>query len=443
MGTGEFHAEETTRPVQSRATLPRTSPRTLQDALQKETEVAEHIVELWWASRQIHDEAEDSRVAAAFAELRDVARAMDTPQPYTEALRFTMCSLGDGHLRVVDDPAGTREYFSGLHFDRAGDDIVVSTRSVGGGKGAEPKPQGGDRLIAADETPIGDWLDRVCLVPGSTQQHRHAVALGSLRHQARYLHEQPTPRQLTLQRSSGETYTIEVDWQTMPIEAAGPCVEARFVDKKAKIALLRVRTFWCQDAGGQLSDLAFMDQLRAAHKTLTKAKHVVVDLRGNSGGTEWSAKRVLGMLRGGRSVWTRQRTRHPYQATSVAEDIEHRPAASDPVLTSVGLSVLIDAGCADSCELLVGALQGSEGVTMIGRATAGSVGTTSTFRLPYSGLSIAVPVTEHHLPNTQMPIEGRGVVPDVEVIRARSDIGAGADADLEVALERFRREARQ
>lgn len=209
MGAGNFRTDEEQRPEEARKVLPRTSPRTFQDALQKEIEVAEHIVELWWASRPVHDDVEASRVPLVFADLREQARSMDAAEPYTEAMRYALCTLGDGHLRLVDEPGLTRDYFSGLHFDRAGEDIVVSSRSAGTGKGAQPKPEGRDTLIAADGTPIEEWLDRLCLVPGSTKQHRHAVALASLRHQARYLHEQPTPRELTLKRHTGETYTIQ------------------------------------------------------------------------------------------------------------------------------------------------------------------------------------------------------------------------------------------
>lgn len=443
MGTGEFHAEEQQRPKEEPKHLPRTSPRTFQDALQKEIEVAEHIVELWWASRPVHDEAEDSRVHVVFSDLRDVARAMDTPEPYTEALRFALCSLGDGHLRLVDDPATTRRYFSGLHFDRAGEDIVVSGRSVSPGKGAAPSPEGGDKLIAADDTPIEEWLDRLCLVPGSSRHHRHAVAVASLRQQVRYLHEQPTPRELTLQRKSGETYTVKVDWRAQTEPNAAPCVKASILDKKTKVGELKIRTFYCLDKSGQLSDLAFESQLELATKALAKAKveHVVVDLRGNAGGTEWSARQVLGVLAGERAVFTRQRTRHPYRATTPLTDIEHTPDEETPLLSSRRLWILADAGCADACELLVGAMHGREGVKVVGRTTAGSVGQSAIFRLPYSGLQIAVPVTEHAVPGSDVTIEGRGIVPDIEVIRARSDIGTSTDADVEIVLDRIRKRA--
>jgi len=438
MGTGQAHIAEEGRPQPDKTVLPRTSPRTLQDALQKEIETAEHIVELWWASRPVHDDASDPRVARRFQELRDQARSIDRPAPYTEALRFTLCTLGDGHLRLVDDPAETTEYFSGLHFARADDKIIVSKRSVGAGKGGQAKPLPGDALVAVDGTPVAEWLDRLCLVPGSTAQHRQTLALASLRHQSRYAHEQPTPRALTLQRASGETYGIDLDWTALRPGAPVPCVGAKMIDSKAKIGLLEVRTMWCRDPAGNTSDARFMTQLATAAKTLKKAKHVVVDLRGNPGGSEWAGKRALGMLRGGRSTWTRERTRHPYAATSEIVDVYHQPAPGDPTLTGKRLSVLVDAGCADSCELLAGALSSAEGVTVYGRTTAGSVGRTVAFRLPYTGLLLSVPVTEHFVGRDDAPIEGRGIVPDVKVVRARSDVRVGVDADLEVALERIR-----
>ena len=443
VGAGEFRAEEQQRPKEEPKHLPRTSPRTLQDALQKEIEVAEHIVELWWASRSVHDDADDSRVAVVFSDLRDAARSMDSPEPYTEALRFALCSLGDGHLRLVDDPATTRRYFSGLHFDRAGEDIVVSGRSVSPGKGAAPSPEGGDKLISADGTPIEEWLDRLCLVPGSTRQHRHAVALASLRQQVRYLHEQPTPRELTLQRKSGETYTVKVDWRAKTEPNAAPCVKASILDKKHKVGELKIRTFYCMDKSGQLSDLEFESQLHLATKALAKAKvqDVVVDVRGNAGGTEWSARQVLGVLTGEGTVFTRQRTRHPYRATTPLTDVEHTPDEQTPLLSSRRIWVVADAGCADACELLVSALHGREGVKVVGRTTGGSVGQTATFRLPYSGLQVAVPITEHAVPGSDVTIEGRGIVPDIEVIRARSDIGTSTDADVEIVLDRIRKRA--
>lgn len=437
LGVDDFHADSAQRPEEEKRVLPRTSPRTLQDALAKETEVLEHMVELWWGGRNTHETRETMPLAEAFAELREQVKTMDTLPPYTEAVRYTLCRLGDGHLRVLDDEDVGVHFFSGLHFARAGDSIYVTPRSQGHGRGAGTTPRPGDELVSVDDMEVSAWLERQCLVPGSTAQHREAVALDGLRQQTRWPHEGAEPQKITLRRGGGETYSIEVDWQPTKTPGTGACVEAKVLDKKKKLGMLRLRTFWCRDAEGRVSDAVLLQQLHKAKKTLAKTKELVVDLRGNAGGSEYAAERAAMAVKGTGMAWTRVRRHRPYHATTPLEPIEIAPAEGDPLMPGKRLWVLVDSGCADSCELMAGALQGLDGVTVLGRTTAGSVGTAAAFRLPYSGLSVAVPTTEHELPRSGLVLEGRGVVPDVEVIPTPQDLATGRDPDLEEALDRI------
>ena len=438
LGVDDFHADAAQRPVEEKRVLPRTSPRTLDEAMLKETEVLEHLVELWWAGRNIHETKDTTPLAEVFAELREQVKSMDTLPPYTEAVRYALCRLGDGHLRVLDDEDAGVHYFSGLHFARAGDSIYVTSRSKGHGRGAGTTPQAGDELVSVDDTEVATWLDRMCLVPGSTPQHREAVALAGLRAQTRWPHEGAEPQEITLRRPGGETYSIEVDWQPTDTPGTGACVEAKVLDKKKKIGMLRLRTFWCRDADGRVSDAVLLDQLHKARKTLAKTKEPVVDLRGNRGGSEYAAERAAIAVKTTELEWTRVRHRRPYHATSPLEPIAIESHEGDPMLLpSKRLWVLVDSGCADSCELMAGALQGLDGVMLIGRTTAGSVGHAAAFRLPYSGITVAVPTTEHELPRSSLVLEGRGVVPDVEVIPTPQDLATGRDPDLEEALDRI------
>jgi hypothetical protein len=82
--------------------------------------------------------------------------------------------------------------------------------------------------------------------------------------------------------------------------------------------------------------------------------------------------------------------------------------------------VLVDRHCFSAAELMAAGLQGLPNITVVGERTRGGAGSPEFFRLPASGLEISLTTKTVYLPPNGQPIDGSGVIPDVN-----------ADLDLE------------
>jgi C-terminal processing protease CtpA/Prc len=101
---------------------------------------------------------------------------------------------------------------------------------------------------------------------------------------------------------------------------------------------------------------------------------------------------------------------------------------------------LIGPGCSSTAEILASAFRVRTGVRFIGEPTAGCVGDPVEFRLPRLLLGVTIPIAKYFFPGTGMPIEGRGVLPDLHVTQTASDLQMGVDTAL-ASIVRTIREA--
>jgi carboxyl-terminal processing protease len=100
--------------------------------------------------------------------------------------------------------------------------------------------------------------------------------------------------------------------------------------------------------------------------------------------------------------------------------------------------VLVDGGTGSAAEIFSAVLQDHGRATIVGRRTAGAVLASWFYRLPDGGeLQLS---REDYLAPKGRRIEGVGVEPDIVVPRRLSDVRAGRDLDLEVALRILRGE---
>lgn len=407
--------------------LVRRAPSTLPKALVEEVALVQKLVETWWVSRADHVRLDGLDVSAVFTELDRRAESMNTKESYAEALRYALCELGDGQLRILEGPSPTQLHVTGMSFVDTPDGIVVPASNTGAGKGAGAQPEPGDRVIEVDGEPVEAYLERSCLRPASTPVQRRRRFVESLSWQSRWEHEKPRPRTLRLERMGGETYEFELDWHIARDVEPEPCVTAQMIDRKAKIGRLDIHTFWCVDERGALDESRFAEELSQGLSEIRRAQNVIVDLRDNPGGADALARLAAQALTHRDLPWVEYRHKAPYESMGGWEIVKLDARRGKGPLDEGRAWLMVGPGCASTCEIFAGALAKLDEVELVGEMTAGSVGNPEVFRLPYSGFSIAVPRTEYRQPGSEMPIEARGISPDVEVVFTRDDATTGKD----------------
>jgi carboxyl-terminal processing protease len=170
-------------------------------------------------------------------------------------------------------------------------------------------------------------------------------------------------------------------------------------------------------------DPALLDRLLAAVDEQTDAAGLIIDIRGNDGGFFGVRKALLEKLVRERMLFVRQESRRG------ADEIYLEPAAKvydGPVV------VLVDEFCASASEEFAGGLQAIGRAVIVGNRTPGKVLIADTKQLP-NGATFVYPVAVTRLANGTV-LEGRGVMPDIEVALDRALLLQGRDSQLEAAI---------
>ena len=319
-----------------------------------------------------------------------VLRAGADPLP---AFQRWLAELQDGHTwawRMDGNlPYALRVTPAGATFVR------MRERSAGHEAGVRP----GWRLIAIDESAVDaeDWLART-----AAPSHSRPFLAG----RRLLAGEAGVARVLTAVSPQGAV----VAWEDYPtLLPADPFVDWRLLD--AGIGYLRVED-WIADSGiGERIDHAF-DELRGAET-------LILDLRGNPGGSLVLASRTrdrflrestpLGSIRygvGGGAI------SEPYPLTAEPAPVEKRWPGR--------LIVLTDELTFSSSEDFLLGLQGLDHVTVVGRPSGGGSGRPRSLRLT-RGVTLTVS-TALTYDRKGRCVENAGIPVDVEV--------AGADDEL-------------
>ena len=171
-------------------------------------------------------------------------------------------------------------------------------------------------------------------------------------------------------------------------------------------------------------DPALLDRLLAAVDEQTDAAGLIIDIRGNDGGFFDVRKALLEKLVRERMLFVRQESRRGVDETYL------EPAAKayggGPVV------VLVDEFSASSSEEFAGGLQAIGRAAIVGKRTPGKVLIADVKQLP-NGATFVYPVAVTRLANGTV-LEGRGVIPDIEVALDRALLLQGRDSQLEAAI---------
>lgn len=165
-----------------------------------------------------------------------------------------------------------------------------------------------------------------------------------------------------------------------------------------------------------------VQKLRKALRDLADAKGMIIDLRGNPGGIGGMAPGLAGMLVSERTSLGSMNMRDAEQKFIVYPQ-------ADPFLGKV--MILEDYGSASTSEMFASGMQEIGRARVVGETSAGAV-LPSVFDTLPTGVIFQYAISDYRSPKNIL-IEGRGVLPDIEVKQTREALLKGHDAPLEAA----------
>ena len=230
---------------------------------------------------------------------------------------------------------------------------------------------------------------------------------------ARTRGSQGTPVSITVQRpGQSDPLTVPITYAPIVI----PTSESRMLD--GSIGYIKFRQF-TQGSSGELA--------RSLEDLLGKSmRGLVLDLRGNLGGSEQELVSVAGMFLASGLPVAIMRERQG-ERTELVTTGNPRLNPSTPV------TVIIDRETSSAGEVLAAAFQEHSRGPLVGGRTAGRVGFGAGYALP-GGAGILVTIRTVTT-GRDVVLEKRGARPDVVVELPTADLDRGVDAPLERAVQ--------
>lgn len=318
-------------------------------------------------------------------------------------------SLDDNHARwgrpsssSAAAPVGVR--LSGLHPDGpdpAGTPPMFVTAVAPGSGAARAGIRPGDEVVAVNGVPP---IVNGVVAEGVLTWFRTAT--------------KDDPLRLTLRRPvTGRTFTVTVT--PVPIPEERPTVESRLLP--GDVAYVRMPAFAPGLADQVLRAIADL----GADRTL---RGVVLDLRGNGGGSPKEVARLLG-------AWAHDRITS-YWCDVHGDCTANRTDDSVPLL-NLPLVALTDRNCASACDSFASTVKDLRLGTLVGTRTAGAVsGPGEPFQLDDDSM-IMLP-RRHEIGANREVVNTIGVAPDHRAPMTAADLSAGRDPGVAKALTLLR-----
>ncbi|MEU8382317.1 S41 family peptidase [Streptosporangium sp. NPDC048865] len=321
------------------------------------------------------------------------------PAALRAAITGMVAGLHDNHARWVrpappseDEPVGTGivgiSAQQGPQLDPAARPPLFVTRVLPGSPAARAGIRPGDIIVKVNGIPpfIGDKVN---------QGFADAVVAGTVR--------------ITLKRpTTGRVRTVELE--EGPITRRPPAVTSKTLP--GGVAYVRLPGFFDGAA----------DEVIAKLKGGPKA--VVLDLRGNGGGSPREVTRLLGAFAHGKVTG--------YFCPSKGECVPNRTDDSVPLL-GLRLVVLTDRGCASACDDFSAAVKGNGLGPLVGTRTAGAVSGPAAGYLLDDGSLLLLPKVRHLGPDREI-IDTVGVPVDHHAPMTALDLATGRDPGVAKAL---------
>jgi len=172
-----------------------------------------------------------------------------------------------------------------------------------------------------------------------------------------------------------------------------------------------------------------MPKIREAIRSMQDAPGIIFDLRGNPGGFGGMASGIAGFL-------TDKQTS---LGTMKSRDNETKFIVYPQTAPYMGKVVIItDGGSGSTSEVFAAGMQEIERAKVVGETSAGQILLSLFEKLP-TGAIFQYAFSDYKSPKSVL-IEGRGVVPDVEVKHTRQSLLEGRDVQLEEAVKQITNE---
>jgi carboxyl-terminal processing protease len=339
----------------------------------------------------------------------DVLRATDRRAFDLATLRF-VASFRNGHTQFVDTQADGRPLrFRLLEVENQW--VVVASQDSGLRRGSIVQTID-DKPVAAVVNELAQYVaasnDRLA----RTHVFSYPILFGE---------------RISIRLKNGQVVVVDRSVQPDATAPFGFGTEGRWL-REGQIAYIRVPTFGDQASEGAAVDLV--------HR-FTTAPNLIVDVRGNGGGS--TPRELINVLMN--QPWRTWQESTPQQialleANGVPPLQASRPSREQAPSSSAyagRLFVLTDRFCGSACEDFLMPLSETQRAVVIGETTQGSSG--NPYRADLSnGMRIAIGAVRYRFPDGR-PFEGLGIVPDVPIERTIADLQSGRDAALDRAVQ--------
>ncbi len=176
---------------------------------------------------------------------------------------------------------------------------------------------------------------------------------------------------------------------------------------------------------------AMMPKIRAALRDLADAPGLILDLRGNPGGIGGMASGIGGHLFEKETSLGKMQMRSGYTNFAIFPQT---------LLYTGPVAILQDGGSASTSEVFASGMQELGRAVIVGERSAGAALPSLLQKLP-TGAVFQYAIGDFKTPKGTL-IEGRGVLPDVEIKLTRAGLLAGRDLPLEAAVAALQKRVR-
>ncbi len=341
----------------------------------------------------------------------------ESDEAYWGVVARLLAELGDGHTGLLSPSVRSGRHYFGT--GRVVGDSIVLDRV--GQTGQDAGLEREDVLLEVDGMPVEEALDALPLPlrAGSTPQQRRATAAFNV------LSTREDTLAVTVSGADGRERSATLVWPgegaVVTPDSPGPLITTERLD--SGVGLIRIPTF-------EEGEHDLVMEFDAALDGLLDAPALILDLRGNSGGSTHLSDPIAGRLMSRPFTYGREHypARLPQRGWRPWIDyrVEPRGVTYDgPVV------LLIDEGTFSTAENFAVALVDSGRATTVGRQSGGGSGNPISFRLTGGGRARFS--TGDFRRNDGSPIEGQGIAPDVPVTWTVEDFRRGRDPDLDAA----------
>src|SRR5262245_59368683 len=309
-------------------------------------------------------------------------------------LRF-IASLHNGHTRSFDDRAAGRPLkFRLLEVENRW--VVISSRDSALPRGAIVRP-----LVGRPVADVVRELAEYVWASNDRLARTHVFSYPVL-----------FKERISLGLKTGEVVVID---RSVKPDAPGPAFpstsEGRWLDEPV-VAYIRVPSF---------GDPAFERTAIDLVRQFTSAPTLIVDVRGNGGGTT-PGRLIESLMNRPWPTWQRTAPEQP-----------SREQTSSAGAYAGRVFILIDRFCGSACEDFVMPFKETRRAVLIGETTQGSSGNGYRTDLG-NGMRVVIGAMRYRFPDGR-PFEGIGIDPDVPVDLRIADLQSGRDAIFDRALE--------